>query len=183
MRKNKIIPILFNNPMTRAILSGQKTTTRRILKPQPSIDGLICRKYEVGDILWVREAYSKTPAGFAYMSDSNDMRNNDNIRWVSPLLMPKTACRLFLMVTSVRLERIQDITEDEAYKEGVSREGKFRFKNYLSDYSEYEYLSVKTAKDSFQTLWQSIYGEESWNANPYVWVVEFERVERPENFI
>ena len=177
------MPILFNNPMTRAILSGQKTTTRRILKPQPSIDGLICRNYEVGDILWVREAYSKMPTGFAYMSDGNDVRSKDNIRWISSLLMPKTACRLFLMVTSVRLERIQDITEDEAYKEGVSREGKFRFKNYLSDREEYEYLSVKTAKDSFQTLWQSIYGERSWNANPYVWVVEFERVERPENFI
>ena len=169
--------------MTRAVLSGQKTTTRRILKPQPSTDGLICRNYEVGDILWVREAYSKTPAGFAYMSDSNDTRNNGNIRWLSPLLMPKTACRLFLKVVDVRLERIQDITEDEAYREGVGREGEFRFKNYRSDYSEYEHLSIKTAKDSFQTLWQSIYGENSWNVNPYVWVVEFERAERPENFI
>ena len=182
MRENKIIPILFNNPMIRAILSGQKITTRRILNPQPSTDGLICRNYEVGDILWVREAYGKTPTGFAYMSDSI-MRYEGNIRWISPLLMPKTACRLFLKVVDVRLERIQDITEDEAYREGVGREGKFRFKNYRRSRDAYEYLSIKTAKDSFQTLWESIYGENSWNVNPYVWVVEFERVERPENFI
>ena len=96
--------------------------------------------------------------------------------------MPKAAARIFLEITNVRVERLQDISEKDAKAEGVetykySRTGGIIYKNYNGE-SNFEY----TPKESFCSLWHSINGEESWNANPWVWVVEFKRVSKPENF-
>jgi len=97
--------------------------------------------------------------------------------------MPKAACRIFLQVKSLRVERLQDISENDAVAEGIEpvdsmlyppHEYGFRFKNYLQNSN-----SICLPKASFMTLWQSINGPESWDANPWVWVVEFERIEKP----
>lgn len=101
--------------------------------------------------------------------------------------MPKSAARIWLKVTDVRCERLHDISDDDARAEGIKmykdEHGRFRYKDYMTDargygHPEHDFPEVGIAKTSFATLWQSIYGEECWDNNPWVWVVEFERVER-----
>ena len=97
--------------------------------------------------------------------------------------MPKAAARIWLEVVSVRVERLHDITEESAKAEGIlSHESAIdktvRYKDYLADASgygasEYDWPTDGLAKDSFKSLWHSINGAESWDANPWVWVVEF----------
>lgn len=78
--------------------------------------------------------------------------------------MPKWAARIWLEVTAVRLERLQDITEADAAAEGVP---------------EFIYGCVSfTNRESFEMIWQSCYGAKSWQENPFVWVIEFKRVEK-----
>ena len=99
--------------------------------------------------------------------------------------MPKWAARIFLDVVDVRLERLQDISLEDAKAEGVKRQtpkesGKpfKRFFNYLTD--TYTFLFPDR---SFMTLWKFIHGAESWGKNPYVWVYEFRVIDRPLNFL
>ena len=89
--------------------------------------------------------------------------------------MPRWACRLVLPLVSVRVERVQDITEECAKAEGVERISSGPGWECWMGYGPSS--SCKTARDSFRTLWISIYGEESWDANPWVWVAEWEHIE------
>lgn len=95
--------------------------------------------------------------------------------WVPSIHMPRWASRITLEITSVRVERLKAISEKNAKAEGVTPAG-----NLLPDHSG-TYLTPNgnfaTAEVAFQRLWESIYGEESWSANPWVWVIEFKRVE------
>lgn len=95
--------------------------------------------------------------------------------WKPSIHMPKAASRILLEITDVRVERLNAISEEDATAEGVPPAG-----SLLPDYPV-TFLTPKgdfaTAKVAFQRLWESIYGEESWNANPWVWVIEFKRVE------
>lgn len=156
----------------------------------------------VGDILWVRETWFPTrydfkellQSGITSLSKGNIIKykadnDYDPIKdcvgrsWKPSIFMPKEACRLFLEVTKVRVERLQDISERDAKcegaKKGILREGpntqKGEFHLELNNHSDY--------KSGFQFIWQSINGKESWNQNPWVWVYDFKKVERPENFI
>ena len=90
--------------------------------------------------------------------------------------MPKSACRIFLKVKSVRVERLQDISREDAIAEGIEYK---RFENQGLGYKVYgcgtESQMTAHPTVSFQSLWQSINGEQSWNDNPWVWVIEFER--------
>lgn len=169
--------------MVQAILAGRKTQTRRILKQQDirihSIEGwpasstgeVKCPYGQVGDVLWVRETWD---FGYPYAYKADGAL--PITKWRPSIHMPKAACRLFLRITNVRVERLQDISEEDAIAEGVSRYPKspiYGYKNYL-----HEDMYCLTAVDSFRTLWHSINGEQSWNDNPWVWVVEFERIEK-----
>jgi len=94
------------------------------------------------------------------------------------IFMPKAACRIFLKIKSIRVERLQSITEGDAVAEGVLIDD--------DGYNCYDYLTKDfrfiEPEYSYQTLWQKITGPESWAANPWVWVVEFEKCEKPESF-
>jgi hypothetical protein len=92
--------------------------------------------------------------------------------------MPKEACRLFLKITNVKVERLQDISEEDAYKEGCDKKLGHKF-----NISCGESLEEVPHRFIFYKLWQSINGEQSWNDNPYVWVLEFEQCEKPLNFL
>lgn len=97
--------------------------------------------------------------------------------------MPKHACRIFLKIKSIRVERLQEITEADAIAEGVKDDGFFE-----GLYNYYNYLLkvfiFKKARDSFMSLWQKINGNGAWNLNnPFVWVYEFEKIERPNDFL
>ena len=97
---------------------------------------------------------------------------------VTPLFMPRWASRLTLEVVSVRVERLRDITEEEARAEGVERHPEENgWKSYEPEPSFESVTYHPTARESFASLWRSINGAESWASNVWVWRVEFRRVE------
>lgn len=193
-----IKPILFNTEMVRAILEGRKSCTRRLVKPQPDekhtyplgfvtdstekkevgcfgfaaneYGGSIqCVKppyrYAPGDILYVRETWKKAPKGYYYYEDWQRNDIADVTKWKPSIYMPKEAARIWLKVTDVRVERLQDMTDDDAEAEGY-----------------FDYTSTALG---FFDVWDSTIKKSDlncygWDANPWVWVIEFERCEKPE---
>lgn len=173
-------PILFSGPMVRAILEGRKTMTRRIITDESIIslreDGTPgkvqprCRYGKPGDRLWVRETFALTQHNLpVYKADSRDkdgklwpsVKSDPNgVLWRPSIYMPRWASRIDLEITGIRVERLQDITEDDAKMEGVE------------PYDPDNGLYVA----GFYELWESINGTGSWDKNPWVWVVEFRRV-------
>lgn len=196
-----IKPILFNTEMVRANLDGRKRCTRRICKDAneytvPDMDFFDPEKrtYAVhnyadkehkiklsiaertcpicpGDILYVRESYSELSFGYVYKADGENIDHLGNvIKWHPSIHMPKEAARIWLKVTDVRVERLQDMWASDVSKEGI------RF-------------NKPTAADemlkAFAKLWDSTIKKSDidrygWDANPWVWVIEFERCENPE---
>ena len=193
-----IKPILFNTEMVRAILDWRKDATRRIVKgfiPDDAVWGytaftpkgyISCRgtfadgykgiffklPCESGDILYVRETWKKAPNGYYYYEDWQKDDIADVTKWKPSIHMPKEAARIWLKVTDVRVERLQDITSEQISREGV----------------EVEYPHVLNGEEkryAFSTLWNSTIKKSDldrygWNANPWVWVIEFERCEKPK---
>ena len=182
-------PILFNTEMVRAILNGQKTQTRRIMKPQPMFytgrkyifkdsecpkkwkqcDNIIdTYRYQKGDILYVRETWSEGWEEGTYIYKADDkLADNPLFEYSTKLIykpsihMPKEAARIFLKVTNVRIANLQDITDGKkvGWKEKMERTAIQRFAEIWD----------KTIKKNELDM----YG---WRANPWVWVIEFERV-------
>lgn len=199
-------PILFNTEMVRAILDGRKSCTRRICKDAnectvPDMDYYDPdkRTYAVhnyadkkhtdklsiaertcpicpGDILYVRETWHKGLERYIYRANYSDTekfyRDGKEIemKWHPSIHMPKEAARIWLKVTDVRVERLQDITSKQICKEGIEVE-----EPYVLNGEEKRY--------AFSRLWDSTVKKSDldrygWNANPWVWVIEFERCER-----
>ncbi|HBY4949381.1 hypothetical protein ACQX9G_06505 [Klebsiella pneumoniae] len=215
--------MIFNGEMVRALLSGRKTQTRRIIKPQPELtlsgslsgkwlsrplNGLLLPKIEdiaihcpfgaVGDRIWVRETWGvvshafsddglmidwvpdrpataihEMPFGNGYYSGyaiyatdgdftwgDDDGYEDGRWCWKPSIHMPRAASRILLEITDVRVERLRSMSQDDARAEGVIAAS-----------------GPMEAGLAFRELWDSIYGEESWKANPWVWVIEFKRVE------
>ncbi len=208
-------PILFSGPMVRAILEGQKTQTRRVMKPQPAyrenesisghfgtwfhnwnldhsactIDDIIkyCPYGQPRDRLWVRETWGvgcrpcprngwrdgiEYRADEAYLEDSDDLTlyepegapddfyaDYNKTGWRPSIHMPRWICRLLLDVKAVRVERLNDISEDDCKAEGCIDRG-------------------DSAGDEFAKLWESINGKRGfgWKENPCVLVIEFKKV-------
>lgn len=195
--------ILFNTEMVRAILDGRKTCTRRIVKPQITAHyGAQCIKppYQPGDILYVRETWCGwylPLVGMHYCYRATEPDGNkrptspeydcdvEKISWHPSIHMPKEAARIWLKVTDVRVERLQDITPKEAENEGVGNlfydDIGYSEKNYGTEVDP-EY---GIAKEQFAWLWESTIKKSDldsygWDANPWVWVIEFERCESQE---
>lgn len=199
-------PILFSTPMVRGIWKGIKTKTRRIIKPQPGggiresvfvksgIEDL--HGYEVklrygnaGDLLWVRETWDFAGDSnfYFYKAGFNThlpqhMENIPNVnehKFRPSIFMPKEACRLWLKIKSIRIERLQDISEEDAIAEGI--ENVTSFLDYKAsvwrNYNPYDDIITHFTNpiDSFMSLWQKINGEQSWDENPFVFVIEFEQ--------
>lgn len=216
MSQAKERPILFSGHMVRAILNGQKTATRREIKPSMrSADSsfelhqqedeswrpihtfdeswmdakgtehpIVCPYGQPGDRLWVREAWLAdaqldpvAPRDLSqgepilYPADGSVRQTGCAMvsqgRGRPSIHMPRWASRILLEITEVRVERLQDISEEQAEAEGVN------FLRHVPDAEE-----TLTAAQLFECLWSSINGDESWRANPWVWVVEFKRVEQ-----
>jgi len=220
-------PILFSAPMVRAILNGKKTQTRRVVKPQPTLEHVLrgwvkssrpkghegktifakhdgtffqdhlyvrCPYGDIGDRLWVRETWQgplledsetnpaidwygpshiekyKSPAHCVYRADEVptpeyvDIEDNLCHGWKPSIHTPRWASRILLEITNVRLERLQDISEEDALAEGWPR------RNLVSLGPQ---VHKDAARDWFADLWESIHGLDSWYENPWVWVIEF----------
>lgn len=201
---SRVLPILFNTEMVRAILDGRKTVTRRIVKHDTAaalnspyhkqhpevgdkviIEKLCMPPYQIGDIMYIRETWAFLPCAectregtdcgrtcvtygdkdsasdgcFVYRADHP---HPEHVSWSPSIHMPKAAARIWLRVTDVRVERLQEITEEQLRKEGFIPEVQGHFK--------------------FKWIWDSAIKKSDlarygWNANPWVWVIEFERCE------
>lgn len=245
-------PILFNTDMVRAILDGQKSVTRRVVKPQPKmqlfycggygcgrwsyppkncveqggwdekyrrIDGLTAEDntmfwtppFHAGDILYVRETWDNEPvspgghtrlSGVYYYKADGDLRPEGwRGNWHPSIHMPKEAARIFLRVTDVHVERLQDMTEDDAFAEGFDPICPYEHRIWVGSPYNGGYASMcwaegdchnperwcdKSVAELFGiNVWNStikksdlpVYG---WEANPWVWVIEFKRISEEE---
>ena len=192
--------LIFKAPMVRAILEGRKTQTRRVAKPvkHPDLGNLYtpgalamgrepqhvidraCPLGQPGDRIYVRETFvqgykedPETGAVRDYDEEGNDIpmttwyRATDggitwcdddgwetNVPWKPAIHMPKALARIWLEITGVRVERLQDISHADAVAEGMA------FDDAIYDYSK---------------LWEKINGPGAWDANPWVWVIDFRR--------
>lgn len=192
-------PILFSTPMVLAILDGSKTQTRRIVSGFAlellQQDGFTpeyvampenrnCRYGYAGDRLYVRETWqhSNYPLGpldkdcvifyrADYFDDPHGMDGEKSPEgkyrdWKPSIHMPRWASRTLLEITGVRIERLQDISEADCIAEGsAGGHGSIPGYNYSATPSEH-----------YQHIWETINGPGSWDANPWVWVVEFKVV-------
>ena len=197
-------PILFNTEMVRAILDGRKTQTRRLVKPKhrgamgfnvcfSKATGEITEVYDFdedermyddptqppyhpGDVLYVRETWADipetAPGNLHYRADATqadlDWFREKGWKWRPSIHMPKEAARLFLRVTGVRCERLQDMTPEDCANDGGF---------------DPEAVRVVGIAPLFGTLWDStvrkdVLAKYGWEANPWVWVIEFERIDR-----
>ena len=181
-------PILFNTEMVRAILDGRKTVTRRVIHipnygyfmTEPP---RVVSRYQTGDILYVRETWLPFDGDhiidgrkYAYRADSTadseQLRTQYGYKWRPSIHMPKEAARIFLRVQDVHVERLQEITGAECVREGIPQES-------LKEVGE------AFTVGQFADLWDSTikpadlprYG---WDANSWVWVIDFERISRDE---
>lgn len=208
-----IKPILFNTEMVRAILDGRKACTRRICKdanectvPDMEFYNADRRTYAVhnfadkehteqlsiaertcpicpGDILYVRETWKKAPNGYYYYEDWQRNDIADITKWKPSIHMPKEAARIWLKVMNVRVERLQEITDEQAKREGIQYDEcptGFTWKQETDMHNCYT-----TQIGAMQALWNSTIKKSDldrygWDASPWVWVIEFERCEKPE---
>jgi hypothetical protein len=185
-------PILFSTPMVQAILAGTKSQTRRIVKP-PFSDWITdenihsewakgledqCKYGQVGSVLWVRETFCiyhdpDGTSGYYYKEQANEVEKR-RVKWKPSIFMPREACRLFLEITDIRVERLQDISEEDAIAEGVEKLGNillWTYKDYLTNNQVRQY----SARQSYMSLWDKINGPGSWEKNPFVWKITFKK--------
>lgn len=98
-------------------------------------------------------------------------------RWTPSIHMPRWASRILLEITDVRVERLNSITEKDAEAEGIDMETLADSQDCYDCIADHNMTGRPTVTGAFKYLWESIYGEESWQANPWVWVIEFKRIE------
>jgi hypothetical protein len=190
-------PAVFCEGDVAAITNGthwtiSKLPDRKVWHPDPH-PGILCPYGQPGDRLWVRETFADlrgtgiehrpNPSGpikrYAFAADhppgshGDEARKEFGVKWKPSIHMPRAASRITLEITGVRVERLQDISEADAIAEGVGLNASA--------------IGVPTTGESprpmaialYQDLWESINGPDSWAANPWVWVVEFKRLEQP----
>lgn len=190
-------PMLFNTEMVRAILDGRKTQTRRIVKNQSLTEEQLknCGKpCYPGDILWVRETWTvwsrtlgKMPA-FHYKADGEDLVN---VKWHPSIHMPKEAARIWLKVTNVKCERLQDISFADIQAEGMDMDEWYEYDEWQHSVGDgmgdevpvifenpYHFFGSRVWDSTMGSLEK--YEKYGWDANPWVWVIEFERIEEKQ---
>lgn len=228
----RVLPILFNGDMVRAIPDGRKTVTRRVIKPHnvrrakdngyfqgnglwvdPSVDNgdheghikdysispcwiswnYYIQKYapcQPGDILYVREtwqyiAFAGENNGYVYKASDNGQlweAETENWKWRPSIHMPREAARIWLKVTDVCVEHLQDITEEQVKAEGITEEWAMDW--WRPTYNDPDSGGYPRYIDTFADLWdftiqKPVLFRYGWKANPWVWRIEFEPCEKP----
>ena len=181
----------YKGPMYQAIIEWFVIFKNTITEEKINVK---CPYSEDSDVLWVRESFNyihdaETDKFIRYGYKANWVEGitshpkNKGI-WKPSIHMPKKACRLFLRIKDIRVERLKDISEIDAIAEGihaVDKKGGFiLYENYRKNYRP---SILRDPNKSFFSLWESINGKESLELNPWVWVIEFEKIEKPENFL
>ncbi|HHH0020682.1 TPA: hypothetical protein ACPZNJ_004524 [Yersinia enterocolitica] len=157
---------------------------------------ITCPLGAVGDQLWVRECFrvhsrATDVATLVYRASERNSWTEQTRRvpvsdcnrpvspekWTPAIHMPRWASRINLLITGVRVERLNDISDADAMSEGIDADRLAESQDHYDCIADHNMTGRPTAKGYFSSLWQSIYGEENWEANPWVWVIEFERME------
>jgi len=193
--------ILFKPEMHQAIREGKKTVTRRIMKPQPHIERGVMRwqprkgidiniddhsdlaipyaRYQVGEVVYIKEAYCLECYGDCFPCYKPEDEDCDFVYWHCPLMMPEKYARAFIQILDVRPERLQEITEEEAIKEGCRLIARTIQAFELKPYPHYtEPERPFTYRDHFIGLWDAINGEGDFTLNKWVFRYEFKLVKR-----
>lgn len=197
-------PILMSGAMVRAILVGRKTQTRRVVNFKKIAKATGCTKGrlaysptfnswavfdgngeadlalvdcpygKVGDRLWVKETFKENepPSGYIYRASEAEYGYTYEKPWKPSIFMPRQASRIDLEIKAIRVERLKDISEADAIAEGIEQDG-----NGWKGYVEGNLPRLAFPQNSYKTLWESINGAGSWDLNPWVWVIEFRKVE------
>ena len=221
---SRVLPILFNTDMVRAILDRRKMVTRRVIRDNVCIirsdqeinknlkgqfelynvsprcgipQGIIFKPpYQQGDILYVRETWYKDSGRYMYRADYSKKekfyRNGKEIqmKWHPSIHMPKEAARIWLEVTDVRVERLQDITEEQVEAEGFEFTAPCLRRVSEDSYCDLDgpclnkikYCDMSAGELFGKVLWDSTLNKSDlvrygWEANPWVWVIKFGRNE------
>lgn len=197
-------PLLVAASMARAYRSGEKTQTRRILtangwNPNGIQFGCVletesvpraqaffadgrgtgCPYGKVGHKLWLRETWAaavqdpKGPADCLYRADDNSgVEDLEDVPWKPSIHMPRRYCQTVLTINDLRVERLQAITDQDALLEGVTE----WFRPRAEELKKAGIAAPDRPRYLFQLLWTSLYGQEAWDANPYVWVICTDKV-------
>ena len=210
-------PMLFNTEMVRAILDGRKTQTRRLIRFPEGMTGHLPESgardyiywpggikrapYRCGDILWVRETWKQYTTGTAgpglidgYLYKADEPQDTSGMmvegRWHPSIHMPKKAARIWLKVTNIRCERLQDITFADIQAEGMDMDEWYEYDEWQHSVGEgmgdvpvifenpYHFFGNRVWDTTMGSLEQ--YEKYGWDANPWVWVIEFERIENKQ---
>ena len=210
-------PIIFSPPMVKAILEGEKTVTRRIIKVPPceihehgstvsvtrplkfkNEDARFCpyEPYHIGDILWVREKWCnvnkpEVKPDYYYFADTLLIECEDydpkEWTWKPSIHMPREAARIFLEIKSISVGRLQEIGLKDVLAEGIRHHELERIpkRSDRPDLSDDEFKGVENwilsyARYEFEKLWDGINSKRGypWRSNPWVWVIEFKRIEK-----
>ncbi len=218
----RVLPILFNGDMVRAILDGRKTCIRRVIKPQweecphckyvhneyiydKMAENVYCARcgypleperrspYQLEDILYVRETWGhpislNSDKQYVFRADkiAESGFKNDSHIWRPSIHMPKEAARIWLKVTDVRVERLQSITEEGAIREGA--EGEECHHTNVGAFGCTDCMNtgwIEPPQVEFMQIWDSTIKKSDldrygWDANPYVFVIQFVKIDRPE---
>ena len=194
--------IIFRENMYEAIISESKTMTRRLMNPQPveiiempygdryfGIDTEnysfpIKPRFKVGEKVYLKEEYLLGRHGLMYKNDRMIYQNVKGV-WNNPLFMPEKYARNWIEIISVKVERINDISNDDICSEGIfvyegcnytgSANGE-PFEEYFSAFCNGDGSLYKTSREAFAALWDSINGKGSWKRNEWVWVYEFKLI-------
>ncbi|QLP54402.1 morphogenetic protein [Enterobacter hormaechei] len=148
-----------------------------------------CPFGDVGDRIWVRETWAEAGASAPDLTlyranypahvptHYENVPPAEDVRWTPSIHMPRWASRIVLEITGVRVERLNSISETDAEAEGIDMEALFDSQDCYDCIAGHNMTGRPTATGAFKYLWESIYGSDSWYANPWVWVIEFKRIE------
>lgn len=200
-------PMLFSGPMVRAILDGRKTQTRRVIQAQPialpplgpvdvmdimwskhggnprvnlmipEIRDAVCPYGKSGDRLWVRETWRLDNDQDKYIYRANVV--SYGYKWRPSIFMRRSVSRITLEITDVRVERVQDISEEDAKAEGIAPAKSCPVGDRRPWSGDLGRTWWSDPRIAFLTLWDSINAKRGfgWDVNPFVWVIAFKRIE------
>ena len=184
--------ICFVEPLFHAVIEGRKTQTRRIIKPQPVFFGNVkytvsqlsngkiivhddydednmleslTPRYSVGEMVYLKEPYHVDNDGFIYYNYApHIVMDYEPLKWQNKLFMPERAARYFIEITEVRVERLNEISDDDCIKEGI-----FEHHSFTWDDEHY----YPSPREAYAALIDKINGKGTWESNPYVFVYDF----------
>ncbi|HDO7157188.1 hypothetical protein [Klebsiella pneumoniae] len=171
--------------LTEEQIQQKAESLRGVIHPVILANGqmvsIICPHGKPGDRIWVRETWARynidqNSHDIAYRATTPEDWPEEGC-WRPSIHMPRWASRILLEITDVRVERLNAISEEDAEAEGIDMEALYDSQDCYDCIADHNMTGRPTVTGAFKYLWESIYGEEGWKSNPWVWVIEFKRVE------